>query len=101
MTSLKVTSNYKPREALCWHDLTDKEKKKFDYLDSEEKQSEASFFRYRKWVYDMGEFMLIPHGSELHDRGWQGFASDTYFSGVCFKYCDKKCEAFIVGSFYS
>ena len=60
------------------HELSPAELKEFDYLG----EDEGTFFRYRGNVYDLGEFMRTLN-EEL--KGWDGFAADTYFSGVAVK----------------
>ena len=55
MTELKIRSNYQARAVLCWHDLTDKERAEFDYLNSEQRQQGAKFVRYKAWVYDLND----------------------------------------------
>ena len=94
MTTLIITNNV-PRDVLLGYDLTRKELDEFDYLDADEIGGH-SFFRYRGWVYDLGEFMAsaAPSDSPLSD--WDGYHADTYFSGVVVKYVED-CERVIVG----
>jgi hypothetical protein len=65
MSDLTIKTNNVPRDVLCWWDLTKKEQAEFDYLDSEGRQNEAQFFRYKKWVYDLGEFVRVVPRSDL------------------------------------
>lgn len=109
---LVVKTNHVPRPVLYWWDLTDKEKQEFDYLDTEAKQDEGHFFRYSGMVYDLNEFQSMHHHAvqmQVHSklRKWDGFMTDSYFSGVLIKYpvCDdwrdKSYEEVIVGTYYS
>jgi hypothetical protein len=94
---LKIMTNNQPRDILTWHDLSEKERAGFDYLDSEEKQDGASFVRYRKWVYDLGEFMRC---SDHWPVCWHGYSSDSFFSGTLIRYVDDN-ERVIMGWYCS
>lgn len=41
--------------------------------------------------------MRIPHGSDF--KGWDGYASDSYFSGVLIK-LSRDGEEYMVGTYY-
>lgn len=77
---MKIKTNNQPRDILSWYDLTPAEQKEFDYLE----EGEGSFFRYKGWVYDLGEAMRVDHSS-IPDK-WQGYYSGTAFSGVLIRY---------------
>lgn len=92
--TVKIKCNYVPRDTLYWHQLTDKERAEFDYLDTEDEQHSARFCRYKNWVYDLGEFTRIPRG--LSDRpeckvliNFDGWKNDSFFSGILIKYVDE------------
>lgn len=91
---MKIKTNNQPRDVLTWYDLTPAEQKEFDYLE----EGEGSFFRYKGWVYDLGEFTRADHSS-IPDK-WQGYISHSYFSGVLVRYASDY-ESVIVGSYYS
>jgi len=93
--ALTIRTNNAPRDLLCWHDLSTRERKEFDYIDDKES---ASFFRYRGWSYDLGEMMNVPSGSGL--ESWHGYHSDSYFSGIVIKLVDDG-ERVICGTYYS
>lgn len=91
---MKVYTNNKPRNILGWHDLTEKEQLDFDYLNTEERQLDAEFFRYKGCVYDMGDFdgfcgsiaeSFNTVGNQTKDA-WDGYQSDSFFSGVLMRY---------------
>jgi hypothetical protein len=94
--TLKIKTNNVPREVICGIELTNKERKEFDYIKDEDFDCH-SFFRYKGQVYDLNEFMRTGPG-EIHDAGWQGYASDSYFSGTIIKYVDN-FERVIVGTY--
>ena len=90
---MKIKTNNQPREILTWHQLTPKEQKEFDYLED----GEGSFFRYKGWLYDLGEFMRVDH--TVIPGKWHGYASNGYFAGVLVRYTSD-CERVIVGQYF-
>jgi hypothetical protein len=104
--TLKIKCNWQARETIYWWDLTDKERKEFDYLDDEEKQSDASFVRYKGWTYDLHEFIRIdrsiaPHCQRPQWEKFNGYHSDSFFSGVLIKFDDDDSEYVICATYYS
>lgn len=100
---ITIITNNTPRNVLFWHDLSEKERKEFNYLDTEEKQYETTFIRYRGWVYDLGDCENINPRDVPVDRpfkGWHAKVSDSYFSGVLFKFPDSEFETVICGRYY-
>ena len=106
---ITIKTNNVPRPIVCGWELTEKEAAEFDYLDD---ITEGGFFRYKGEVYDLGEFCrVIPAGSksyhpcDMHDIGgdfknWQGYISDSYFSGIVIRYTED-LEHVIVGTYFS
>ena len=97
---MKIKTNNKPRDILTWYDLTPEEQKEFDYFE----EGEGSFFRYKSWVYDLGEFMRIgannaPHPQREGWEKWHGYASGSYFAGILVRYTSD-CERIIVGQYF-
>lgn len=88
---MEIITNNRPRDFLYWCELSDKEKREFDYLDSDEKRDSAEFFRYKGRVYDVGEFMRIPNYPEGPDQWgeFDGYSSDSYFSGVLIRFVER------------
>ena len=95
---MKIITNSHYREVLTSFDLTEKEAKEFDYLDLE--NGEGSFFRYRGDAYDLGEFMRWDNPDSPTCKGWDGFRSDSFFSGIVVNY-SKDCELVKVGLYLS
>lgn len=99
---LTIKTNKHWRSPIYGYELTDKERENFDYLDDIDSQQ---FIRYRGWVYDLGEFMRTPNNEparqELNElSGWDGYLSDSYFSGVVIRY-SKDFEYIQVGTYFS
>jgi hypothetical protein len=95
-----------PQDVLGWHDLTDAERAEFDYLDTDDRQLEAQFVRYRDATYDLGEFQWVGTGVNGQTGNgafldWHGFHTDSYFSAVLVKYVDPERQSVIMGSAFS
>lgn len=89
---MEIKCNNVPRNLIYGYELSDKERAKFDYIEAEEFDTHA-FFRYKCAIYDMGEFARIDGAIAPHPqrKGWEkfdGYASDSYFSGVLVKCVD-------------
>lgn len=101
MSNPTVTTNNHARDIVDAWQLTETEQKEFDYLNWEaikEGDESAEFFRYRGELYDLGQFSrIIQVGSvrchpmecdSPHFQGWQGYMSDSFFSGMLVKYAN-------------
>jgi hypothetical protein len=101
---LTIRTNNVPRVIVDAWELSPDERGDFDYLDWEaiERGSDsASFLRYRGEIYDLGEFQTtggLPEFSPL--RAWDGYISDSYFSGIVVRYVND-CEEIVCGTFYA
>lgn len=93
---MQIKTNNQSRHILYWHELSDKERKEFDYLANDDRCN-ARFVRYKQWVYDIGEFMRTPDDPAFN--GWHGYSSDSAFSGVVLKFTGS--YSVVMGSFYS
>ena len=82
---MEIITNHQPRLMLYGSELTEKERAEFDYMDDIE---EGKFFRYKGRVYDLGEFLIIDDNAPEKMRVWDGYSSDSYFSGVLIKVSD-------------
>jgi hypothetical protein len=100
---MNIKTNNKFRDILRAYDLTEREREEFDYYTVDE-LDDAMFFRYKGDVFDLGEFMRCParvppaYAPILTE--WDGYMSDSYFSGVVIRY-DDNIEQIQVGRFYS
>lgn len=105
--SIKIITNNVPRFTLDWHELTAKEQAEFDYLDTEDKQAEAEFFRYKGNVYHTGDIPCLErHFIAVHPefKGWDGRIDDTFFSGILVRYVFEHgsyTQQVIVGRYYA
>lgn len=108
--TLIIRCNNVPRNVIYWHELSETEKKEFDYLvtendDNAEHGPMNTFFRYKGNVYDLHEFMRIDKAIAPHCQrpGWEkfdGYSSDSFFSGILVRYANDH-ESVIVGQYFS
>lgn len=77
-----IRGNGQAHDLIYWFDLTSKEKKEFDSLDTTDRQENAIFFRYRGNVYDLGEFSRVESYAPKYLQCFDAYASDTFFSGI-------------------
>ena len=88
-STLTVKTNNVPREATMgmyfWGSLRQELLSQFDYLSVDDFLS-TEFFKYKGYWYAVTDFMRFDSNSPF-DRKWDGYASDSYFSGVLMKYC--------------
>ena len=97
--NVTVITNNTPRATIGWHDLTKKEQKDFNYLKTNDEKLDAIFIRYRDNVYNLSEFMKVHNIKTL--KGWDGYVSDSYFSGVVLKFVEDGNDYVIMGRYYS
>lgn len=93
MNNIKIMTNNKPRQLIYGYELTDKQKQDFDYIEDIDSHD---FVKYKNNIYDLSEFMRVENSSSLND--WDGYSSDSYFSGTLVKYIDD--DSVIMGWYY-
>jgi predicted heme/steroid binding protein len=101
---LTIRTNHQPRPILYWWDLTEAERKEFDYRSEDDG---AMYVRYKGVTYDLSDFMrwssgVTPQMQEAGFTRWDGYASDSFFSGVLCRFVDTdQGESVIMGTYYS
>lgn len=100
---ITIKCNNKPREIIYGFNLSEKEAKEFDYLG--ENIECHSFFRYKGEVYDLGEFIALNRDknncfSPDQFKGFDGYMSDSYFSGILVKFCEDS-DFIVVATYFS
>ena len=103
MSDLTIVTNNVPRDVIDAWELTAEEREEFDYLDwpaIERGEDSASFFRYKGDLYDLGEFMRWDGVPFSPLAAWDGYQSDSFFSGTLVRYC-ADFERVVVARFYS
>ena len=102
-TQVEVKTNNQLRELIDFQDLPEKiQKEEFDYI--KEGEGFVRFFKYKGEYYDSHEFMVVNHGREalpVAFKGWSGYQSETFFSGLLIKFVDNDFENVVIGSYAS
>ena len=102
---MKVITNNQARPVVYWYELTDKERQEFDYLETEQEQHDATFVRYRGEVYHLEDTQYVARelwpGGKSPFSEWDMFVSDSFFSGVLFRYDRPDYEYVICGRYYT
>ena len=97
---MEIKTNNVPRPILYAHELTKRDIYALGMDKNELVEADndgESFFRYKGWCYRLGDFMRIMHDEF---KGWHGYHSDSFFSGVLIKITD--CgDSVIVGTYFS
>lgn len=98
--SITIRTNNVPRFIIDAYELSAQERREFDWLDWEAPgNDDAQFFRFKGQLYALSEFMRCDHACDLSD--WDGYHSDTMFSGVLIRYVGKHFEQVVVGQYFS
>lgn len=94
-TTITWSNNY--QEIKYDHEVPKKVLDDYDWLEEEDKSS--GWLKYRKTWYHLSDFMRLDKNSPFGDE-WQGYHSDSAFSGVLIKFSE--CgDGAILGSYYS
>jgi len=106
--SVTIKTNHVPRGLLDWEDLTLDEQAVFAYIDIDNPAEApvARFFRYRGSCYDLHDgFERLSTPGALRDAlaGWDGFQSDSFFSGIAVRFPvgEPDFERVVVGMVYA
>jgi hypothetical protein len=104
---IRIITNNQPRPIVDPWELTPTEREKFDYLDwqaIENGTDSATFLRYKGELYSLSEFSTdwgITKGGGLPEcfKGWDGYLSDSFWSGLLVKFDPDYPEYVIVARF--
>ena len=106
MSDVTIITNNHKREVLDAWQLTLSDRAEFDYLDwpaIERGEDSATFLRYRGRLYDLNDTEPGPGSSGMPAQlgGWDAYVSDSFFSGVVFRYVhDDDDYTVIAGRYY-
>ena len=93
---IQITSTMKEKLMIFGYQLTDKEKRDYDYM---EDIDSADFFRYCKRLYAIDDFMNLDAKDAMSMNGyWHGYKGDSYFSGILVHICGDS-DRVIVGTY--
>ena len=100
--TLTITTNNQPRDLLYLSDFSEAEQQQirsdYDWIGPEDIDYNFGFFRYRSSIYHLQDFMCAENSDAF--QGWDGYHSDTYFSGVLIRLAED-CESVIVARYCS
>ena len=95
--SLTIITNNVPRDIIYPEELTDKERAEFDYIDFDAEPN-RNFVRYKGEVIDLHDLEL-PYFEMF--PGWHSYRSDSFFSGILFRFVGDEMDQVICGRYYS
>ena len=106
--ALEIVTNNHKRDVLYWPELTPEEQAGHDWiLDSDTLDIHtAEFFRYKGWAYCLSDIMRVESYAPAEFQGWDGYVSETFFSGILVKYARDETwgmdyDRVIVASYYT
>ena len=101
MAELEIITNHHPRELLSMWEMPKDVLPQFDYIDGDDDQG-PRFFRYKGDYYDTHEFCWVgAHGGTNPEWcAWDGYQSDTFFSGLLVKYVQDGFDDMIIVAQY-
>jgi hypothetical protein len=101
---MNIRTNNVPRQLLylCDFNATDQDKirKQYDWMESEDLEYNFGFFKYRNCYYHLQDFMRASSDATGDLCAWDGYSSDSFFSGVVIKLCDDN-ESVVVGTYFA
>tara|TARA_B100000459_G_C8579513_1_gene202588 strand:+ start:414 stop:719 length:306 start_codon:yes stop_codon:yes gene_type:complete len=100
---LTIKTNNVPRPLMHFGDFNEtiqlKIRKEYDWMESQDIESNFGFFVYCGQVYHLQDFMRVTDVSDPDLNGWDGYASDSVWSGTLVKLTED-CDFVIVGRFF-
>lgn len=95
---MEIITNYQNRHFLYGDEIPETVlNSDFDYLSEDEKTD--GFMKYKGRYYHVSEFMRIPENSPF-PGGWQGYHSDSAFSGVLVSF-SRDMETYQIATYIS
>lgn len=100
---LRIITNHRPRPIIRGYELSADERGDFDHIDwqaVDNGETSPEFVRYQNGqLVDLSEFMTTS-GLPEPLRVWDGYQSDSFFSGLLVKYSED-FESVVMGRYYS
>lgn len=84
--ALTIITNNVPRPIIRGDELTDFERGRLDYFEGISWE-DRTFVNYRSSLTEITEFQIAPHS--LAAEGWDGYQSDSHWSGLVIRYFDR------------
>ena len=100
---MEIITNNQPRWLISLAELPAKVQKDFDYI-PEWATTCPRFVRYKGEWYDVDDVMAVREYDKPPVQGfeeWDGYAPDSFFSGVLFRYegSNYTCDQVVVGRY--
>lgn len=92
---MNIITNNRKRPLLALYELPEDAQKDFEYVLPDD--TTYRFVRYSGVWYDTHDCMRVEGYANF--KGWHGYASDSYFSGVLFKFVGD--DEVIVGRYFT
>lgn len=74
-------------------------RKDYDWMDSQDIESNFGFFAYRGQVYHLQDFMRVTDVSDPDLKDWDGYVSDSVWSGTLVKLTED-CNFVVIGRYF-
>lgn len=102
---MNIITNNIPRPLRCVLDLPAKAQKEFDYIEGDER-FDFRLVQYKGAWYDVYDTMRCPGAETPAEqrhafKGWDSYISETFFSGVLFRFTDPASDEVIVGRYFA
>jgi hypothetical protein len=99
VSNVNIITNNHQRQMACLAELTDKVRAEFDYVNEDERYC-PRFVRYLGRWYDVYDSQSVTRELGFDQfKGWDGIVSETYFSGVVFRWGAE--DTVIVGRYFT
>jgi hypothetical protein len=102
---MNIITNNQPRPLMYLCDFSESEqaqiRKDFDWMDPSDLECNYGFFRYRGCIYHLQDFLRVANEATGDLEGWDGYTSDTFFSGTIIRLVEDDYDHVIVGRYYS
>lgn len=103
--SLTIKTNNQPRPLLYLSDFSAADQVKirsqYDWMEPEDLEYNFGFFKYRNCFYHLQDFLRTYKESTGDLAGWDGYTSDSFFSGTLIKFVDNDYDNVIVARYCS
>jgi len=102
---MTIKTNNVPRDLLYLSDFSPSDQIKirnqYDWMEPEDIDCNFGFFKYRDCFYHLQDFLRVANEATGDLVGWDGYSSDSFFSGTLIKFADNDCDRVIVGRYCS
>lgn len=100
---LTIKTNNVPRPLMYLGDFNEtiqlEIRKDYDWMDSQDIESNFGFFAYRGQVYHLQDFMRVTDVSDPDLKDWDGYVSDSVWSGTLVKLTED-CNFVVIGRYF-